>query len=486
MAQARGRLYGLLLLCFSCKWVSTAPTEHLISSLPGQPQVSFRQYSGYINVDESAGTNLFYYFVEAQSNASSQPLALWLNGGPGCSSIGGGAFTELGPFYPNGKGDGLRINPYSWNKVANVLFLESPAGVGWSYSRIPAGYRYNDARVANESLVFLLRWFQRFPEYSERPLFLTGESYAGHYIPQLALLMARHNGRMSRGAAAFGFNLHGILVGNPLLNYGVDTSATYSFLWSHGLISDNTYKGVASTCDFRYGYTGQNPDDASKSQGKKAHACPNFLVSARAEVGAFINMYDVTLDVCAPPIVHQALLLHKLMGHLVETSKEGSDEVDVCIDHELTRYLNHPTVQRALHANLTSLPYAWEACSDIVDYKYEDQLEDMLPLLKDLVKSRVRIWIFSGDQDSVVPLTGTRSQLTTLAHHLRLKTMIPYSAWYANGQVGGWVEAYEESLGLVYATVRGAAHMVPYAQPERALILFSSFLHAQPLPSRSS
>ncbi|XP_011620351.1 serine carboxypeptidase-like 44 isoform X2 [Amborella trichopoda] len=385
MAQARGRLYGLLLLCFSCKWVSTAPTEHLISSLPGQPQVSFRQYSGYINVDESAGTNLFYYFVEAQSNASSQPLALWLNGGPGCSSIGGGAFTELGPFYPNGKGDGLRINPYSWNKVANVLFLESPAGVGWSYSRIPAGYRYNDARVANESLVFLLRWFQRFPEYSERPLFLTGESYAGHYIPQLALLMARHNGRMSRGAAAFGFNLHGIL-----------------------------------------------------------------------------------------------------MGHLVETSKEGSDEVDVCIDHELTRYLNHPTVQRALHANLTSLPYAWEACSDIVDYKYEDQLEDMLPLLKDLVKSRVRIWIFSGDQDSVVPLTGTRSQLTTLAHHLRLKTMIPYSAWYANGQVGGWVEAYEESLGLVYATVRGAAHMVPYAQPERALILFSSFLHAQPLPSRSS
>ncbi|XP_031480919.1 serine carboxypeptidase-like 42 [Nymphaea colorata] len=462
-------------LCL-CLVALSAPPEHLIDRLPGQPPVGFKQYAGYINVDESAGTNFFYYFVEtAHPNASSLPLALWLNGGPGCSSIGGGAFTELGPFYPHGTGNGLRLNHHSWNKLANILFLESPAGVGWSYSSKETAheYNYNDGKVAKENVVFLLKWFERFPEYSQSQLFLTGESYAGHYIPQLASLILRHNRRVADGRESFRFNLQGILVGNPLLNYGLDTRATYSFLWSHGLISDRTYRGVLSSCDFSFGYTGE-----SGSVGEPGKGCPFFLDAAHAEIGDSINMYDVTLDVCPPPIFHQALRLQKMMGH-----GAGRSEVDVCIDHEITRYLNRAAVQKSLHANLTSLPYAWEACSRIVNYKSEDQLSDMLPLLSQLLKEGVRIWIFSGDQDSVVPLTGTRLQMTRLALELRLKTKVPYRAWYAHGQVGGWYHIYEQ--GLVYATVRGAAHMVPYAQPERALILFKSFLHDQPLPQNS-
>ncbi|KAH9318095.1 hypothetical protein KI387_019864 [Taxus chinensis] len=450
-----------------------APMEDLVWRLPGQPVVGFKQYAGYVTVDQTAGTALFYYFVEAEKNASASPLALWLNGGPGCSSIGGGAFTELGPFYPSGRGqNNLARNSHSWNKGANLLFLDSPAGVGWSYSNSSSAYSYNDERVANETLTFLLKWFDKFPEYKTRDLFLTGESYAGHYIPQLAALILRHNEHNRHHPGAFYFNLKAITIGNPLLNYGLDTSATYFFLWSHGLISDKTYHGVTSFCDFSDGeISGEEEVGVEDTVG----TCPFFVGAARSEVGERINMYDVTLDVCPPPIIQQALRLRKRIKHRVEG-------VDVCIDNEITSYLNRREVQQALHANTTALPYSWEACSRVIVYKFEDQLQDMLPILTSLIKQGLPVWIFSGDQDSVVPLTGTRTQVSKVARDLNLQIKIPYSAWYAHGQVGGWTEVYEK---LVYTTVRGASHMVPYAQPERALILFTRFLAGKPLPQHS-
>ncbi|GLJ48800.1 hypothetical protein SUGI_1029020 [Cryptomeria japonica] len=455
-----------------------APLEDLVRSLPGQPAVSFRQYAGYVTVDQVAGTALFYYFVEAEKNATNLPLVLWLNGGPGCSSIGGGAFTELGPFFPSGGlQNGLTTNSHSWNRVANLLFVDSPAGVGWSYSNSSSAYSYNDERVANETMTFLMNWLHKFPEYKTRDLFLAGESYAGHYIPQLASLILRYNTHSRQLSRAFKFNLKAITVGNPLLNYGLDTSATYFFLWSHGLISDHTYKGVSSSCDFSDGTISAVEETLEAAENEKAGTCPFFVAAAHNEVGANINMYDVTLDVCPPPIIRQALRLRKRIKHRVQ--EKG---IDVCIDNEITSYLNRHDVQQALHANTTALPYPWEACSRVIEYKFEDQLQDMLPVITSLIKQGLPVWIFSGDQDSVVPLIGTRTQIDKLAKELNLKILISYSAWYAHGQVGGWTEVYDK---LVYTTVRGASHMVPYAQPERALVMFQRFLVGKPLPRHS-
>ncbi|GKE19532.1 serine carboxypeptidase-like protein 42, partial [Tanacetum coccineum] len=98
--------------------------------------------------------------------------------GPGCSSMGGGAFTELGPFFPTGDGRGLRRNKKSWNKASNLLFVESPAGVGWSYSNTSSDYTTGDAHTAKDMYTFLLNWYKKFPSFRTRDLYLTGESYA--------------------------------------------------------------------------------------------------------------------------------------------------------------------------------------------------------------------------------------------------------------------------------------------------------------------
>uniref|UniRef100_A0A453ECB9 Carboxypeptidase n=1 Tax=Aegilops tauschii subsp. strangulata TaxID=200361 RepID=A0A453ECB9_AEGTS len=114
---------------------SAAAAADRITRLPGQPPVNFSMYSGYVTVDAAAGRALFYWLVEsAAAKPESAPLVLWLNGGPGCSSVGYGASEELGAFRINADGRTLSVNPYSWNKMANVLFLDAPAGVGYSYS----------------------------------------------------------------------------------------------------------------------------------------------------------------------------------------------------------------------------------------------------------------------------------------------------------------------------------------------------------------
>ncbi|GAB2213210.1 hypothetical protein Droror1_Dr00021232 [Drosera rotundifolia] len=444
-------------------WFAGAyPVEDLIESLPGQPRIGFRHFGGYVDVDVKNGRSLFYYFVEAVHEPHKKPLALWLNGGPGCSSIGGGGFTELGPFYPTGDGRGLRRNSMSWNRAANILFVESPAGVGWSYSNTSSDYTTGDAQTASDMHVFLVNWFLKFPEYKSNHFFLTGESYAGHYIPQLAVLLLEHN----KYSKDFKFNLKGIAIGNPLLRLGPDTQATYEYFWSHGMISDEVGLTIMSDCQFD-DYTWDGNHNESKS-------CTDALNEANNIVGDYINNYDVILDVCYPDIVEQELRLRK-------SATKISIGVDVCMTYERRFYFNLPEVQQALHANRTNLPYPWSMCSDVLNYSETDPDIDILPALKEIIQAGVPVWVFSGDQDSVVPLLGSRSLVRELAEELNFTTTVPYGAWYHKGQVGGWTIQYGEML--TFATVRGASHMVPFAQPSRALHLFSDFVRGRQLPS---
>jgi len=162
--------------------------------------------------------------------------------GPGCSSLGYGAFEELGPFRINSDGKTLYRNPYAWNEgktiiiiniiiffsiirlrdvnilpiyrydvytVANILFLESPAGVGFSYSNTTSDYKKaGDKSTAKDAYVFLINWLERFPEYKTRDFYITGESYAGHYVPQLASTIL-HNNKLYNNTV---INLKGISV----------------------------------------------------------------------------------------------------------------------------------------------------------------------------------------------------------------------------------------------------------------------------------
>ncbi|PIA46408.1 hypothetical protein AQUCO_01500149v1 [Aquilegia coerulea] len=213
-------------------------TADKIVSLPGQPRVNFNQYSGYVTVDGNAGRALFYYFVEATRFPSTKPLVLWLNGGPGCSSLGSGALAALGPFRVHKNGRTLKRNPYAWNKKANIIFLESPAFVGFSYSNRSSDFNSSgDTRTAHDAYTFLINWLERFPEYKNRELYLAGESYAGHYVPQLADVIIQKN-IMPTTSQNMIINLQGLAVGNGLLDELLYMKSRIEFYYTHSLISE--------------------------------------------------------------------------------------------------------------------------------------------------------------------------------------------------------------------------------------------------------
>uniref|UniRef100_J3LXD7 Carboxypeptidase n=1 Tax=Oryza brachyantha TaxID=4533 RepID=J3LXD7_ORYBR len=432
-----------------------------IGALPGQPNVSFAQYSGYITVDAAAAKKreLFYYFAEAELDPDTKPLVLWLNGGPGCSSVGVGAFSENGPFRPSG--NVLVRNEYSWNKEANMMYLESPAGVGFSYSTDPSFYGgVGDSRTARDNLRFLQGWFAKFPQYKGRDLYITGESYAGHYVPQLAQRMVEFNKKEKL------FNLKGIALGNPVLEFATDFNSRAEFFWSHGLISDATYRSFTAVCNYsRY--------VSEYYRGSLSAACDAVMGAGATETSRFVDKYDVTLDVCVSSLSMQSLSL---------APQRGSRELDVCVEDETMGYLNRKDVQEAMHARLDGGVAKWTVCSSVLEYRQLDLQIPTINTVGGLVKSGVPVLVYSGDQDSVIPLTGSRTLVQRLAARLRLNTTAPYRVWFQGRQVGGWTQAYGGGGTLAFATVRGASHEAPFSQPERSLVLFRAFLAGRPLP----
>ncbi|CAK9147525.1 unnamed protein product [Ilex paraguariensis] len=417
-----------------------------IEKLPGQPAVGFTQYGGYVTIDESAGRAFYYYFAEAQHSKQSLPLLLWLNGGPGCSSLAYGAMQELGPFRVHSDGKTLFKNRFAWNHAANVLFLESPAGVGFSYSNTTSDYeKGGDKRTAADNYVFLLNWLERFPEYKKRDFYISGESYAGHYVPELAHTILHHNKKANTSL----INLKGIIIGNAVINDETDNQGMYDYFASHALISDETSHQINKYCDF-------SPNAPSESD-----QCNNAANEANLNVFP-IDIYNIYAPLCSNP-------------NLTAMPKKASVRFfDPCSDNYVYAYLNRPDVQKALHANVTKLNYDWEPCSDVIQ-TWEDSPSTMIPLLREFMENGLRVWIFSGDIDGRVPVTSTKYSI----NKMKLSVKSPWQPWYLNTQVGGYTQVYKGDL--TFATVRGAGHQVPSYQPTRALTLISYFLSGKPL-----
>ncbi|WOH12688.1 hypothetical protein DCAR_0832195 [Daucus carota subsp. sativus] len=457
-------LGAFVLLLSHVLWCGAEP----ITELPGQPEnVAFQQHSGYIVTDALHGRALFYYFVEADtSDHLSRPLTLWLNGGPGCSSLGYGAFMENGPFQPGKKGNLIK-NKYSWNLESNMLYLESPIGVGFSYSNTSSDYiMWNDTTTAKDNLAFIINWLEEFPMYKDSDFFL------------LAALILEHN----KGKNTQPINLKAIGLGNPLLDIEISVEAG-EFLWSHGAISDETLyleKTVCNNSKFLQEYI-----HSGWSEG-----CNDVFNRVSDEMGADVLSDDLLLPICLSSSTSTTQFKPMgLHGKSHEAFARRGIVGDPCLQSRIFTYLNKPEVQKALHANTTHLPFHWDFCEGPLVYQEENLALNIIPLVRYLLNKGIPILLYSGDQDSKIPLTQTRIIADKLAKDLKLQSYTNYGPWYDKKQVGGWWQSYgrltegKNVTYLTFATVRGAAHEVPFTSPSQALTLFHSFLHALPLPT---
>ncbi|BBN67835.1 serine carboxypeptidase-like 2 [Prunus dulcis] len=176
-----------LLLVFLNSHIIVA-SKSTIDTLPGfSGELPFKLETGYVGVGDLDDVQLFYYFIESERSPKEDPLVLWLTGGPGCSGFSGLAY-QIGPImfnYANSSGNEptLVLNPYSWTKVANIIFLDQPVGSGFSYAKSWQGYETGDISSAAHTYEFLRKWLKDHPEFLKNPLYIAGDSYSGITVP---------------------------------------------------------------------------------------------------------------------------------------------------------------------------------------------------------------------------------------------------------------------------------------------------------------
>ncbi|KAL9687236.1 hypothetical protein QQ045_031635 [Rhodiola kirilowii] len=303
---------------------------------------------------------------------SSKPLVLWLNGGPGCSSIGYGEAEEISPFRIQPDEVSLYLNPHAWNQAANILFLDSPAGVGYSYSKTEADtLNVGDKRTAENSLTFLLAWLERFPQYKGREFYIAGESYAGIYAPQLTRTILRHNSATNDTS----INLKGYMVGNALIDYMHDSVGTYQYLWSLGLISNQMYIQLNKTCAVDSTYLFKSPE------------CKKNIHNSGKEIGK-IDRYSIFTGT-------RTCQTSATKNHTIQRSLVAGDQCDAydpCTDTYSTRYFNLPAVRKALHVRPES-KQPWAGCRQEIRDNWKDNSISVLDIYHESIQAGIRIWV---------------------------------------------------------------------------------------------
>lgn len=447
------------------KYTDAAISDQVLS-LPGADAlaITFNQFSGYIDVRAEKAERpayMHYWFVESERDPKNDPVVLWTNGGPGCSGMLG-LFTEQGPFKPDGNGT-LQPNPYAWNRVANMIFVEQPVGVGFSYAEAGVDYVSGDRQAAKANYRGILAFFERFPHLKANELYLTSESYGGHYLPTLTaeILKQQQN-------ATFKLNFKGFTVGNPYTSWLNNRRATYESFWGHQLVAQPTYNMYRYTCSH------------IRDSPSYIKACTALEAAMNKEIGN-LNPYALDYPVCLTGRrelkagrAQRAWLMHHL------TPKESSGQLGImdindyepCEDNYLVKYLNRDDVKAAIHVKPD---LRWTECSAVLRYNRADMLVPMEGLYKRFIDGGhgLKILVYSGDDDSVCATWGTQEWIWGLGYRV---AGAHWAQWHdQDQQVAGYVTQFEG--GLTFVTVHGAGHEVPTYTPGAALELFKAYLN---------
>jgi hypothetical protein len=279
--------------------VLAAPSADLVTSLPGFGDLSslpFKVYSGYLTVPgpftlTDYDSLSIHYQLHTSQSGDKAPVATWHQGGPGGSSIDVGLYTEMGYFQISDQG--YYANEFAWNKVAHMLYLESPAGSGQSagYSScLKAGVsvpcQWDDVSQAEGYAHSLAAFFKAFPEYAANELYLTGESYFGQYGPNIASWILDHAPFNSS------LNLKGIAAGNACwggdathvsCNGPNEDQMDVELFHRKALISTKLYAATSAACKWD-SKAGPHSDSSTECE---------MLVAAAHEAAGPHNVYNL-------------------------------------------------------------------------------------------------------------------------------------------------------------------------------------------------
>ncbi|TVU25641.1 hypothetical protein EJB05_28145, partial [Eragrostis curvula] len=471
---------AVLLVVILCIFnlASAAAERKQVTALPGfNGALPFSLETGYVAVDEENGAELFYYFIESEGDPGSDPVLLWLTGGDRCTVFSGLVY-EIGPvkfiIEPyNGTLPQLRYNPYSWTKAASILFVDSPVGAGFSFSRNPKGYNVGDVSSSLQLVTFLTKWFTDHPSYITNPFYIGGDSYAGKVVPFLVQKISEGGSEIHFFANALfseieagsrpTLNLKGYLVGNPRTGENIDYDARVPYAHGVGIISDQLYESILKNCgvgDYN------NPRSAICAEAL------NRFNKLLGQVYRAHILYDRCIVVSHGPNKDTAnrVILKEEAGLGLLKNPPPRPPLDCITYGNYLSYFwaNTDMIRDALGIKKGTVD-EWVRCHS-GDLPYSQDVKSSIAYHYNVTSKGYRALVYSGDHDAVVPFLGTQ----TWVRSLNFSIVDGWRAWHLDGQSAGFTITY--SNNVTFATVKGGGHTAPEFQPERCLAMFKRWI----------
>ncbi|KAH7945868.1 hypothetical protein HPB49_016656 [Dermacentor silvarum] len=396
-------------------------------------------YSGFITVDKELGSNLFFWFFPATENPESAPVSVWLQGGPGTSSLEG-LFVEHGPYFIDENGD-PQIRDITWTRTMSMLYIDNPAGTGFSFTESEDGYATNQEDVSRDMLELLQQFFTLFSNYSSNDFYLSGESYGGKFVPCIGA--ALHE---SKDKLRVPINFKGIAIGNgmtdpiTMLLYG-------DFLYYIGLMDQGQARHMQKECD------------RAASLIREEDYLEASLLTTSLILGTVAGESTYFGNVTG----------YKYCYNYLRTEKPESHE-------RYLTFVDTPVVRKAIHVG--QRPFDNEGTNVAVHFA-ADLMKSAKEQLTLLVEN-YKVLVYNGHLDIIVPYTATQ----TLVDSLQWSGSEEWSnaerkIWRSHD--GQRIHGYAKNAkNCTLVLVRDGGHILPYDQPEAAYDMITRFINEVP------
>ncbi|UKZ55704.1 hypothetical protein TrVGV298_009528 [Trichoderma virens] len=419
-----------------------------------------RQFTGKVPL--SAGKTLFFWFTESRESATERPTILWLNGGPGASSLPG-LFGEIGPCQLTSVTN-TTVNPYSWANFANLLFLDQPAGVGFSTPADDGSYPVTLAEASDDFTAFLTRFVNQYPQYFQHGFYIAGESFGGRYVPRFTADLVRR--QLSGAPDALPVQVRGIVLANALVDGTYSLLSHYELFCTDGPTAD-LLRFNATVCD--------------------------AIAAAMPEAERLQRVCQATYD----PILCQAANefghnnLYKYFQEQVDALKHspydlrlGCDAPPICIpvdEYSVGNYLNNPEIQALLGIGKYQ---EYVSINFNLNFNWSTRPEIMLPTTREVSYlvdvAKVRFLVLNGNYDVILNTPGAFREWTDLPWHGNVQfRMNPKRDWYFEDSTGARHKGGQlkgRGLQVQVAGVDNAGHMSPGDQKEAVSFLVREWI----------
>jgi carboxypeptidase C (cathepsin A) len=402
-------------------------------------------YSGYITLNEEKKTNIFYVLISKIEDNNNSPLSIWLNGGPGISSMIG-LFTDMGPFNLKKNGNNLELNlneMSSWSRLSNILLIDQPVGTGFSYSESQDEIPKNQKEVSYQFYKFIQAFFLEHPDMNERDFYLLGENYAGKFIPDIVDKILIENQKIKNKESSFKhiIDIKKIAIGNGLYDTKYQRSSRKDLAKGINLLSEyddeSQYDFLTQQCEYEL---------ANKSPNANSQC--NKIMDYLEKISGDVNKYDVRLSSNSEKALYDNIFHYM---NLEETIK------------------NMHVKEKLIKINGKDFPFEYEN-EKIKDIMKDDiNFYSSLPLLEKIIDVyKIPIVLFAGQFDLVEGPQGMERAIQSINFSFKEKfNNTPRNLWKIpidseRNVVAGYIKKYE-NLSII--TMRNAGHMAQLGRP---------------------